>query len=386
MAGVMPTSFSSCCRHIAQPVAEHLGVGHVRSGLGYDAAGAIELADPVIQQTVFFRQGIALALLRDDVQELRAFQFADVAQRIQQHVQVVAVDGADVVEAEFLEHGARRDHAFDVLLGALGELQHGRHALQHLLAAAPHRGIETAGHQLRQIVVQRADRARDGHVVVVEDDQQVRIHRARVVQRLERHAAGHRAVADDGHRALVGAAQFGRDRHAQRRRDGGTGVAGAESVVWTFVALGEAGDAALHAQRAHRRAAPGQYLVHIGLVADIPHQLVLRRVEDGVQGDGQFHRAEIGRQMAAGLAHRFDQELAQLGRQLRQLFALQFAQVVRAVDGIEQSEHQNFLITMKSASSRRRCAAAPNSTSASSASACSSAAIFFAAGAPSSVT
>jgi hypothetical protein len=92
----------------------------------------------------------------------------------------------------------------------------------------------------------------------------------------------------------------------------------------------------VHAQRAHALAAAGQHLVRIALVADVPDQAVFRRVEDGVQGDGQFDGAEVGRQVAAGLRDRVDQEGAQFGRQLRQLLAVQSAQVGRAVDGFKQ--------------------------------------------------
>jgi hypothetical protein len=80
----------------------------------------------------------------------------------------------------------------------------------------------------------------------------------------------------------------------------------------------------------------GEHLVRVGLVADVPDQPVLRRVEDVVQGDGQFHRAEVGGEMAAGLRHRLDEELAQFLRQLRQLLALELAQFGGAVDGVEQ--------------------------------------------------
>jgi hypothetical protein len=51
----------------------------------------------------------------------------------------------------------------------------------------------------------------------------------------------------------------------------------------------------------HALAAAGQDLVGVGLVADVPDQPVVRRVEDVMQGDGQFDRAEVGRQVAAGL-------------------------------------------------------------------------------------
>src|SRR5574340_1132078 len=117
-----------------------------------------------------------------------------------------------------------------------------------------------------------------------------------------------------------------------------------------------------------RLAPPGEYLVRVGLVPHVPYQTVVRRVVDVMQRDAQLDRAEVGRQVPAGLAHRLDQETAQLVGELRQLRALQLAQIIRQIDGIQQRVHQNFLNTMKSASSRRRCAAAPNPSRDSSAS------------------
>ena len=56
--------------------------------------------------------------------------------------------------------------------------------------------IGAARDQPRQIGRHRADRRRDRHVVVVEDDDQARVHRAGIVHRLVGHAGRHRAVAD----------------------------------------------------------------------------------------------------------------------------------------------------------------------------------------------
>jgi hypothetical protein len=86
----------------------------------------------------------------------------------------------------------------------------------------------------------------------------------------------------------------------------------------------------------HAFTPPGEHLVRVGLVADIPDQAVVRRIEDVVQGDGQFDRAEIGRKVAPGLRNRFDEEAAQFLGQLRQLFAVQFGGVLPAIDGVEQ--------------------------------------------------
>ena len=69
-------------------------------------------------------------------------------------------------------------------------------------------------------------------------------------------------------------------------------------------------------------------------MADIPHQMVSRRVVNIMQGDGEFDRAEIAGEMAAGGGHSFKQEGAQFGAKLRQFRLVQQAQVLRQVDGI----------------------------------------------------
>jgi hypothetical protein len=125
MAGVIATS---ACQggHVAQPVAEDLGVGELAAALGVlaggDAGGVVELGDAVVEDGVGFGELVALALAGDHVQELGALEGAQVLQGGEQGFEVVAVDGADVVEAELLEHRAGHHHALDVLLGAAGEL------------------------------------------------------------------------------------------------------------------------------------------------------------------------------------------------------------------------------------------------------------------------
>ena len=72
--------------------------------------------------------------------------------------------------------------------------------------------------------------------------------------------------------------------------------------------------------RADAVAPAGQDLVRIGLVADVPDQPVMRRVEDVVERHGQLDHAEAGAEMAAGDRHGVDQLRAQLVGELPQIF------------------------------------------------------------------
>ena len=247
------------------------------------------------------------------------------------------VDRADVVEAELLEHRAAGEEAARIFLDALRLLLEAlRHLVRKLQADVAQRHVGAAGNEPRQIARQRADRRRDRHVVVVEDDDQARIHRARVVHRLVGHAGGHRAVADHGDHVVVAAGKIARDRHAEAGRDRGRGVRRAERVVFALGALGEAGEAAAHAQRADAVAPPGENLVRIGLMADVPDDAVARRVEQVVQRDGQLDDAEPRPEVAAGDRDGVDRLLAQLVGDLTKLALVESAKVFRGNDLIEQ--------------------------------------------------
>ena len=66
----------------------------------------------------------------------------------------------------------------------------------------------------------------------------------------------------------------------------------AEWIVIGFAAFGEPGQPALLAQGRHPVPPPGQYLVRITLVANVPDQFVMRRIEHRMQGDGQFNNPQ----------------------------------------------------------------------------------------------
>ena len=91
---------------------------------------------------------------------------------------------------------------------------------------------------------------------------------------------------------------------------------GIKRIVVTFRALGETGEAIQLAQGRKTFSPPGEQLVRVRLVTDIPEQMVLRTVEEIMQRDGEFHHAEICAQMATGFGECFQQELTNFLREL----------------------------------------------------------------------
>src|SRR5204863_1841341 len=77
-------------------------------------------------------------------------------------------------------------------------------------------------------------------------------------------------------------------------------VARTERVELALASLEKSRDAVLLPQRLHPRIAAGEQLVRIALMPHVPHELVSRRIEDGVQRHGQLHDAEARANVAAG--------------------------------------------------------------------------------------
>ena len=105
------------------------------------------------------------------------------------------------------------------------------------------------------------------------------------------------------------------------------------------VAVGVPGQPVGLAELGERLAAPGDQLVHVGLVAGVPQDHVAGGVEGPVQGQGELDHAQVGAEMAAGGRHRVDDELADLGGQERQLLGAEGTEVGGAVDVFEDHRY-----------------------------------------------
>src|SRR5215469_358869 len=110
----------------------------------------------------------------------------------------------------------------------------------------------------------------------------------------------------------------------------------AERVVFAFGSFGETGQAATLSNGADAVAPPGQDLVRIGLVTDIPDQSVMRRVENVMQCHGQLYDTEAGAEVTAGNGYGIDQLGAQLVGKLPQVLFRQPAQIGGNIDPIKQ--------------------------------------------------
>ena len=297
------------CSLLIQQVAEYGRERFLRGDLRVrDAVDEVELRYPMEVAGVALGGRVTLALFRDDMQEVRAGLLMDAAQDPLDFLFIVAVKGAVVMEAHILKHGGvvhgAAHHGLAVLDGHLERCADHGHVVQK--AAHVLLGIEVAvgGAQTLEVAGQRTHIFGDGHLVVVQNDEQI-VQAADVVHSLVDHAAGKGTVADEhDHLPRLPPQLFG-PRNADADRQRSVAVAGNEGVVFTLVGVRETGQAVELAELCKALAAAGQQLVRITLVAHIEHDLVLRGRKDAVQRYRQLHSPQVGGQMATGLGYVF---------------------------------------------------------------------------------
>ena len=189
-----------------QRVGKDLGVGGQAGRLGH--AGLRIVRSEAVKFLLAIERGLeAAALLREHVQQDRAIFSLEKFESLDQQRQVVSVDGAEVLQAEFFKHDRWPQHALGSFFGAADNLDGGLAAdLFHDAA----RGVVQAvvvlvGDDAMEVASDGADVAVDGPLVIVEHDDEALGLVGDVVERFERDAVGEGGVSGDGDHVLFAA-------------------------------------------------------------------------------------------------------------------------------------------------------------------------------------
>ena len=266
----------------------------------------------------------------------RAIQPSGFLQNTHHGRNIVAIHRPQIGNVHLLENHAGNHELFDAALGPADAV--------HQMGTDTGDLGERLGDILLEIVVagrrpQITEGQRDAagvfgdrHVVVIENDNEIALQPGGVVQRLEGHTAGQGAVPDHGDHVEVLSPEVPGSGEPQPRRDRSGAVAGVERVALALSAPGKARDPPVGADAVEVLPPAGEYLVGVGLMPDVPDQLVLRQVEYEMQGHGELHHAHVGGQMAPCAADLLQNERTDLLRQFRVVPGIDLLDVIRMID------------------------------------------------------
>ncbi len=144
---------------------------------------------------------------------------------------------AEILEAERLEHHARRHHG----LHAIDKFAAGETKTVMPIEFIPYLVLELAdggiGDEIVEIIMQRPDIWRNGHAVIVQDDEYVLLQHAAIIQRLIRDAARHRAIANHSRDLEIFAGKIPRRSDTECRADRGRSMSRAEDIILALFTL-----------------------------------------------------------------------------------------------------------------------------------------------------
>ena len=163
------------------------------------------------------------------------------------------------------------------------------------LMSSLRRTHELARHDPVEVSGEGAHVLGDGHFVVVQDDDDVALQVPRVVEGLERHAARERAVSDHRENPVFLVSLLLGLGEPRRDRDGVARVARIENVVDALPPAGKTAETSVLPYGAEAVLSFGDDLVGVALVAHVPDDPVVRRVENIMEGKGKLDYAEIRR-------------------------------------------------------------------------------------------
>ena len=160
------------------------------------------------------------AFLREHVEQDGMVEGLEELEGLDQQRQIVAVDGAEVLEAELLKEDGGPQHAFGGFLGAADNLDGGfaGEALDEARGPVVQMLIVLVGDDAVEIASDGAHVAIDGPLVVIEDNDHALGVGGDVVERFEGDAVGEGGVAGDSDYVLVATGQVAGHGHAETRR------------------------------------------------------------------------------------------------------------------------------------------------------------------------
>ncbi len=310
--------------------------------MAVEGVGLVHLVVLVVDRDV-----VALSLLSQDMDQDGSAELLGLGQRVLDRIEVVAVDGAEVLDPEILEHALRSDGVLDALLDRVKSFIRGRAdvlgAVEPLLDGAQRGLVAGIRTNVGEVVGEAADGRRVGTPVVVDhDDQPTVLVGGNVVEGLPRHAAGQGTVTDHGDNVVL----LAEDRiglgHAIGVGEARGGVRVFDPVVLGLGLARVAGEPALLAQRREFACAAGEHLVDVGLVPGVPDDPVLRRLENPVDRHRELDDTEVGAEMTAIGGDGVDEAFTDFGGEGGQLFGAQLPQVSGAMDLIENTHAVSF--------------------------------------------
>mmetsp|Transcript_20625 Transcript_20625/g.44893 ORF Transcript_20625/g.44893 Transcript_20625/m.44893 type:complete len:251 (+) Transcript_20625:1572-2324(+) len=208
-----------------------------------------------------------------------------------QVVEIVAVNGANIVESQFLKECTTGNETTGVFINTLVNALHIFRQkfverfckVTEILKGFGHQQIGCVGGKLRSRDGSASTGCSGGKTdltIVIQYDNHSGLQISRTIHGFVGHSSGNGTISNDSHAIVLSFVQdaFG-NTHSLRSRNGRRGMAGAERIVFTFFSFAKSGDTIQLTEGGESVPSSGQNLVGVTLMGHIPNNIVVRHVE-----------------------------------------------------------------------------------------------------------
>ena len=192
--------------------------------------------------------------------------------------------------------------------------------------------------QLLQILIQTAVIFCDGHVIVIDDNNQIAVQLCRKIQTFERFAAAQRTISDNRNNVLAAAEQISALCQTAGQADGSGGMSNHKKIMCALTRFTVTGYIVIVLLIQKGVFSSGQHLVAITLMRNVKDHFILWRIKRGMQCNRRFDHTKVWAKVSAMLAELTKQSLPHLLRQHIHLLQAEFFHIVRAVNSFQIHE------------------------------------------------
>ena len=259
----------------------------------YSAGIDIEFPDSMEFFRILLRERISLSLFCDRMDHDRAIKLFCAGEHFNQLCRIMAVNRAKIGEPHLFKQHVWDEQILDLIFQVQHTAEQPRTNLgefsQKLSCIMLEMLVGAARAHAVQMPVHSAHIVRNGHIVIVEHNDQRLFALPRIVKRLETESACQCAVAQYGNHAALSAEHAFGAQNAERCGNRSARMARSKSIMWTFRTLRKAADPVFLAEFIEFGRTAGQDLMHIGLMPHIKNDLICRRIKHAVQRDREFY-------------------------------------------------------------------------------------------------
>ena len=255
---------------------------------------------------ILFRRCISLALLGADMHDNRICAVLYLLECLNQRRDIIAILDKYIIQSHRTEQIACR-----LALGIAQQLQ---------------------------ILIQTAVIFCDGHIIVIDDNNQIAVQLCCKIQTFKRFAAAQRAISDNRNDILAAAEQISALCQTASQADGSRRVPNHKEIMRTLARFTVTGYIVIVLLIQKGVFSSGQHLVAIALMRNIKDHFILWRIKHGMQCNRCFDHTKVWAKVSAMLAQLAKQCLPHLLRQHIHLLQAQFFHIVRAVNSFQIHE------------------------------------------------